>query len=139
MVVATAITWGIALLLPKELTERPIPLSVPLIASTIMLATSAGVRYIWRLVYERALRPTHDAVERMVVIGAGEGGQQIITSLLRTPMAATCRGRHRRRSGQAEAPHPQRAGGRHPQRPPQVAERYGAEVALLAIPSAIRR
>ncbi len=42
--VATAILWAIALALPKELSERPIPLSVPVIASTIMLATSAGVR-----------------------------------------------------------------------------------------------
>lgn len=65
--------------------ERVVPLSVPLIASTIMLATSAGARYVWRLFYERNLRPQSDALERVVVIGAGEGGQQIITAMLRNP------------------------------------------------------
>lgn len=65
--------------------ERIVPLSVPLIASTIMLAAGAGIRYVWRLFYERRLRPQSDALERVVVIGAGEGGQQIITAMLRNP------------------------------------------------------
>ncbi|HRW38074.1 MAG: polysaccharide biosynthesis protein [Acidimicrobiales bacterium] len=64
---------------------RVVPLSVPLIASTIMLAFSAGVRYVWRLFWERHLRPQSDALERVVVVGAGEGGQQIVTAMLRNP------------------------------------------------------
>ncbi|MCB1040820.1 MAG: polysaccharide biosynthesis protein, partial [Acidimicrobiales bacterium] len=65
--------------------HRIVPLSVPLIASTIMLTFGAGVRYVWRLFLERHLRPQSDAAERLVVIGAGEGGQQIITAMLRNP------------------------------------------------------
>ena len=78
--VATAI-----LLVADVVLGRPVPLSVPLIASTIVLCASAGVRYAWRLVYERRLRPNGEILEPMVVIGAGEGGQQIITAMLRNP------------------------------------------------------
>ncbi|MGN6693638.1 MAG: polysaccharide biosynthesis protein, partial [Aquihabitans sp.] len=83
--VATAILWAVALALPKTATGRPIPLSVPLIAGTIMLCSSAGVRYVWRLFYEMRLRPQSQELERVVVIGAGEGGQQIITAMVRNP------------------------------------------------------
>jgi FlaA1/EpsC-like NDP-sugar epimerase len=83
--VAAAILWLIALLLPKTGTERQIPLSVPLIASTIMLCASAGVRYVWRLYYEKRMRPQSEGLKRVVVIGAGEGGQQIITAMVRNP------------------------------------------------------
>ena len=65
--------------------RRPVPLSVPLIASTILLCLTAAVRYLWRLVHERRLRPTADGAGRVVVIGGGEGGQQIITAMLRNP------------------------------------------------------
>jgi FlaA1/EpsC-like NDP-sugar epimerase len=83
---AAAILWLVALLLPTSVTgERVIPLSVPLIASTIMLCTSAGVRYVWRLFHERRLRPQSEGLQRVVVIGAGEGGQQIITAMVRNP------------------------------------------------------
>ena len=83
--VVAAITWVVALVLPKAGAVRPVPLSVPLIASTIMLCSSAGVRYIWRLFYEKRLRPQSLELERVVVIGAGEGGQQIITAMVRNP------------------------------------------------------
>ena len=65
--------------------ERVVPLSVPLIAATTMLVCSAGVRYLWRVSYERNMRPQSEGLERVVVIGAGEGGQQIITAMLRNP------------------------------------------------------
>jgi FlaA1/EpsC-like NDP-sugar epimerase len=83
--VATAILWSVALVLPKTSAGRPIPLSIPLIAGTIMLCSSAGVRYVWRLFYEMRLRPQSQELERVVVIGAGEGGQQIITAMVRNP------------------------------------------------------
>ncbi|MFN8017688.1 MAG: nucleoside-diphosphate sugar epimerase/dehydratase [Acidimicrobiales bacterium] len=137
IVVATGILLLIAGLLPKQGTERPIPLSVPIIASTIMLAMSAGARYVWRLFYERGLRPQGEGTERLVVIGAGEGGQQIITSMLRTPSGRylpvavidddprkrNLRIRNVRVSGTSEDL-------------AKVAHRHGASTVLLAIPSA---
>ncbi|QXC61326.1 polysaccharide biosynthesis protein [Aquihabitans sp. G128] len=64
---------------------RYVPMSVPLLASTLVLTASAGVRYVWRWYLEQRLRPTSDDLERVVVIGAGEGGQQIVTAMLRNP------------------------------------------------------
>ncbi len=64
---------------------RWVPMSVPLIASTVVLTGSAGVRWVWRWYREQLLRPTSATAERVVVIGAGEGGQQIITAMLRNP------------------------------------------------------
>ncbi|WP_426573434.1 polysaccharide biosynthesis protein [Aquihabitans sp. McL0605] len=85
IVLATSILVLAALVLPRGPHGRSIPLSVPLIASTIMLAFSAGVRYVWRLFYDRRLRPRSEGLERVVVIGAGEGGQQIINAMVRNP------------------------------------------------------
>ena len=85
IVVSSLIMWTIVLVMPRGTGSRPVPVSVPLIASTIMLAASSGVRYLWRLVYEKRMRPQSEALGRVVVIGAGEGGQQIITAMLRNP------------------------------------------------------
>ncbi len=138
-VIATVcvVMWFVALLLPKSGTTRPIPLSVPLVASTIMLTTSAGVRYLWRLVYERRMRPQSEGLERVVVIGAGEGGQQIITAMVRNPSGRylpvalidddptkrNLRIRHVPVSGTREDL-------------AAVAARHDAKIALLAIPTA---
>ena len=40
---------------------RTVPLSVPLIASTLVLSASAGIRYVWRAFHERRLRPASAA------------------------------------------------------------------------------
>lgn len=134
---ATMILWLIALLLPKVNTERPVPLSIPIIASTIMLATSAGVRYVWRLFYERKLRPQSESLQRVVVIGAGEGGQQIITAMLRNPsghylpVAVIDDDPAKRNLRIRNVP----VSGTRDELG-QVAARYDASVALLAIPAA---
>ena len=73
------------LLVVDVLFGRLVPLSVPIIASTFALTASGGVRYVWRWYREQLLRPESSTAERMVVIGAGEGGQQIITAMLRNP------------------------------------------------------
>ena len=77
---STAVLYAVDLI-----ASRFVPLSVPLIASGFALTGSAGVRYLWRLNHERRLRPSGDDVARVVVIGAGEGGHQIVTAMLRNP------------------------------------------------------
>ncbi len=137
IVAAASVLWLIALLLPKQGAERPVPLSVPLIASTIMLCASAGIRYVWRLYYERRMRPQSEGLQRVVVIGAGEGGQQIITAMVRNPAGRylpvalidddpgkrNLRIRHVPVSGTRDDL-------------AAVAARHGAKIALLAIPTA---
>ena len=137
IVLATGILMVVAAMLPKVDGVRPIPMSVPLIASTIMLVLSAGVRYMWRLLYDRRLRPQSEGVERVVVIGAGEGGQQIITAMLRNPagrllpVALIDDDPSKRNLRVRNVP----VGGTRNDLG-EVAARHDAGIALLAIPSA---
>jgi FlaA1/EpsC-like NDP-sugar epimerase len=132
VVLATVILLGVTLVL-----GRPVPLSVPLIAASFVLTASAGVRYIWRWDLERRLRPSHSDVERVVVIGAGEGGHQIVTAMLRNPSGRylpvalldddPLKRNLRVRGVPVRGGHAQLG---------EVAAAEGATIALLAIPSA---
>ncbi|HEX2577152.1 MAG TPA: nucleoside-diphosphate sugar epimerase/dehydratase, partial [Aquihabitans sp.] len=117
--------------------DRLVPLSVPLIASTLALTASGGVRYVWRWYLERRMRPTHPDVERLVVIGAGEGGQQIVTAMLRNRtgryLPVTLLDDDPDKRNLRVRGVPVRGGHRDL---PRIAEEEGATVALLAIPSA---
>ena len=64
---------------------RWVPMSAPAIATSIALVSMGGVRYAWRLSLERRRRPDATGAARMVVFGAGEGGSQVITGMLRNP------------------------------------------------------
>ncbi|HUQ63770.1 MAG TPA: nucleoside-diphosphate sugar epimerase/dehydratase [Acidimicrobiales bacterium] len=64
---------------------RLVPLSAPLAGGMTALVLLGGTRYVWRLVLEARRRPTGEDCERLVVFGAGEGGAQVITSMLRDP------------------------------------------------------
>jgi len=67
--------------LPRHL----VPLSVTVVGALFALLMMAGVRYMWRLMLERSLRPSADSSTRAIVFGAGEGGVQTITAMLRNP------------------------------------------------------
>jgi FlaA1/EpsC-like NDP-sugar epimerase len=67
--------------LPRHL----VPLSVTVVGALFALLLMAGVRYVWRLMLERGMRPSADSSTRAIVFGAGEGGVQIITAMLRNP------------------------------------------------------
>ena len=71
----TVVDWG----------PRWVPISAPAIAMSIALVSMGGVRYAWRLSLERRRRPDAKEAARMVVFGAGEGGSQVITGMLRNP------------------------------------------------------
>ncbi len=66
--------------LPRHL----VPLSVTVVGALFALLLMAGIRYLWRLLLERSLRPASTAT-RVIVFGAGEGGVQLITAMLRNP------------------------------------------------------
>ncbi len=70
-------------LLPRHL----IPLSVAIVGALLALVMMAAIRYLWRLVVERSLRPSADRAARVIVYGAGEGGVQLITAMLRNPQS----------------------------------------------------
>jgi len=64
---------------------RLLPVSVVLSGGVLGLVLMAGVRYSWRRFVERNLRPSADVAAPVLVYGAGEGGAQIVTAMLRNP------------------------------------------------------
>jgi len=62
-----------------------IPFSVAVAGGILALGLMGAARYGWRLVLERQMRPTGEGVRRALVFGAGEGGTQTITAMLRNP------------------------------------------------------
>ncbi|MEY2453478.1 MAG: hypothetical protein QOD92_3052 [Acidimicrobiaceae bacterium] len=116
---------------------RWVPISAPAIATSIALLAMGGVRYGWRLALERRRRPDENEASRMVVFGAGEGSNQVITGMLRNPSSRYLpvaivdddpRKQHLRiRSVPVR-------GRRQDLR--RVAQEYDADVMLIAIPSA---
>lgn len=62
-----------------------LPRSVPPAAAVLALLLMLGLRYAWRLVRERALRPSALDLQPLLVFGAGEGADQVIDAMLRDP------------------------------------------------------
>ena len=85
LAVTSAITTLIAALINAEyLKPRLVPMSAVWFAGFVGLVLMSAARYVWRLLLERRRRPGTDAA-RTIVFGAGEGGAQIIQSMLRSP------------------------------------------------------
>jgi FlaA1/EpsC-like NDP-sugar epimerase len=77
---ATAVVVAAINLLPGL--ERPLPLSTPLVAGFVALFLMCGARFAWRVQLERLLRADESRTPA-IVFGAGEAGLQIVTSMLR--------------------------------------------------------
>lgn len=77
------LTTSLVALLNLLVLERLVPASVPWMAGLLALSMTLGSRYLWRLVLERRQRPDASTAKRVVVFGAGEGGAQAITAMLR--------------------------------------------------------
>jgi FlaA1/EpsC-like NDP-sugar epimerase len=73
--VATVSLWGLG----------NVPRSVPLLAMGMSLLGQISARSMWRLRNERLRRPNGDHLERLVVVGAGEGAEQILRTLRGAP------------------------------------------------------
>lgn len=61
--------------------SRPIPRSVPLLATGVCILGQLAVRSTWRLYVESRRRPSGDHLIRLVVVGAGEGAHQVLRTL----------------------------------------------------------
>lgn len=118
---------------------RPVPTLAAALGLPLALTVMLGTRIAWRVVYERVRRPSdHPDCKRVLVFGAGEGGEQIIRAMLRdtssdyVPVAVLDDRKDRRTILGVPA-----LGSRDDI--PAVAARLGAEVLLIAIPSADSR
>src|SRR6056297_12111 len=61
-----------------------VPRSVPLLATGLSLLGQIAARSVWRLYKERSARPHGDHLQRIVVVGAGDGGDQVLRTLRST-------------------------------------------------------
>jgi len=85
LVMASCITTGLLYVINGYYFDvRPIPQSAVIVGGILGLVLMAGCRYVWRLTMERARRPDDRSAEPMLVYGAGEGGIQVLTALLRS-------------------------------------------------------
>lgn len=64
---------------------RPLPVSVPLLAGPVALCGMIAGRAAWRVLLERATRPSEESSERVIVFGAGDGGLQVVRAMLSSP------------------------------------------------------
>ena len=85
LVASLAATTLVVFALDQLPADRWVPASVPLLAGAVALLAMGGCRYLWRIADERSRRPTTETGAPVIVLGAGEGGQQIITAMLRSP------------------------------------------------------
>lgn len=137
LVRSVAMVSGLLLVVTIVDPSRPLPLSACAAHGCITLVLTASVRWSWRVALERSMRPTGDDLTRVVVVGAGEAGTQLVGSMLRNrtspylPVALLDDDPHKRslrvqgvpvRGTSAETA--------------AVAEATGATAVVLAIPSA---
>jgi FlaA1/EpsC-like NDP-sugar epimerase len=80
---SAAVSALVLLFVDVLVTPQPIPRSAPIGAGVIALVGMAGARYWRRILHERGLRPS--GAEPVLVFGAGEGGTQVVTAMLRDP------------------------------------------------------
>jgi FlaA1/EpsC-like NDP-sugar epimerase len=64
---------------------NPYPRSVIVIGGLAGVFLMAANRYVWRLIRQQLRRPTEETATKILVYGAGEGGIQIVNTLLRNP------------------------------------------------------
>ena len=65
--------------------DRPIPASSALAGAIFAFMIMGAVRYCWRIESDRRLRPALVGRKRVIVFGAGDGGQRAIRAMLRDP------------------------------------------------------
>ena len=81
-------TLSIVILLFVRIFDRstaPYPRSVIALGSLAGLFLMAANRYLWRLIRQQLRRPNESTAAKILVYGAGEGGIQIVNTLLRNP------------------------------------------------------
>lgn len=124
-------------MLSRYVLDRLVPVSVSLAYGVGALVLMSALRYLWRLELERRRRPDVEKSKKVIVYGAGEGGTQIITAMLRNPDSRyfpvalvdddPAKAQLRISSARVEGPLSALC---------DVAERRGAEALVVAVPSA---
>ena len=77
------IAAGLSLL--NVLDGRLVPESVPIIGGTAALVLMLSGRYVARLLIELQRRPRGEACTRLLIFGAGQAAEEVISTMLRNP------------------------------------------------------
>jgi FlaA1/EpsC-like NDP-sugar epimerase len=86
LVIASTITTSILLVLRFfDNSFNAFPRSVIVVAGFAALCLVGANRYVWRLIREQVHRPTSLTATKLLVYGAGEGGIQIVSTMMRNP------------------------------------------------------
>ncbi|MGI9614327.1 MAG: polysaccharide biosynthesis protein [Acidimicrobiales bacterium] len=115
---------------------RPVPTSAVALGLPLALLVMFGARIGWRVAFERIRRPSRNRnCKRVIVFGAGDGGEQIVKAMLRDSNSeflpvAMLDDNHDRRSISGVPAY----GGRNDIA--AVAQKVEADMLLIAIPSA---
>ena len=86
LILAAFITTTV--LLGIRFTDRTVdafPRSAIITGGILGLFFTAASRYTWRLIREQLRRPSEQTAKKILVYGAGEGGIQIVSTMLRNP------------------------------------------------------
>src|SRR5664280_2108858 len=88
-VAAAATVTGCLVLAVDAISSRThlLPVSVLLGAGTAAVMSMLGFRYVWRTRIDRRRRPRAEHSQRLLVFGAGEGGEQVVRAMLREPLS----------------------------------------------------
>ena len=84
-VAATTAVAGAVTSLFLQLQTVEVPRSVAILSAPLALLISVGARACWRLYHARQSRPSGADAEPMIIIGAGEGAEQVLRMLLKNP------------------------------------------------------
>jgi FlaA1/EpsC-like NDP-sugar epimerase len=137
LVVAVGSTVFLVAIANVMLLHRLVPQSVIFMGGLIAVLLMSAVRYVWRLELERRMRPSPERSQRVIVFGAGEGGAQLITTMLRNPdspyLPVALLDDHPVKQN-LKINRVAVEGGREDM--VAVAKRHGAKVLIIAIPSA---
>jgi FlaA1/EpsC-like NDP-sugar epimerase len=82
---AVAVTGAVLMLVDFRSRHHPVPVSAVIGGAMFAFLGMCGLRYGWRLVMDRRRRPRGEGRHRVIVFGAGDGGQQTIRAMLRDP------------------------------------------------------
>ena len=132
--ITTIILWVIRFF---DTSEDAFPRSAIVAGGILGLFFTAASRYSWRLIREQLRRPSAQNSTKLLIYGAGEGGIQIVNTMLRNPSSQYLPvgflddnpKTHRLRISGVPV-----LGGRN--EIAKVAQRTGASTLLIAIPSA---
>lgn len=86
LIITTTVSTGLLLFLRFfDRSLNPYPRSAIVIGGFAGLFFMAANRYVWRVIREQLRRPNEQTATKILVYGAGEGGIQMVNTLLRNP------------------------------------------------------